>query len=223
MAAIRAILFDLDDTLIDDDASYALTLWRLCDDFGFEHDRLHPAYDALSPRYWGSGDLSAQREALWQQALSDAGYDPSMAAKIRDHYLALRVETSEALDGTAAVLADLRADYKLAVVTNGGGDIQPARLAHAGLDSHIDLIVTSSDVDVGKPDPRIFEHALVRLEVTADEAWVVGDHLSSDIAGALNIGAIGVWFNPGGIERQPHQPEAHHVIASLSELRTLLP
>ena len=73
MPAIKAILFDLDDTLIDGSASYALSLQRLCDDFSFDVETLRPAYTALSPPYWGSGDLSTQREALWRQALTGCG------------------------------------------------------------------------------------------------------------------------------------------------------
>ncbi|HEU0074757.1 MAG TPA: HAD-IA family hydrolase, partial [Dehalococcoidia bacterium] len=167
--------------------------------------------------------LAAQREALWREALPAAGYDASLAADVRDRYLYHRIETSAPLDGAEAVLSDLRATHRLGVITNGGGDIQPARLRHAGLAHYFDVLVTSSDVDVGKPDRRIFEHALQRLGVSAREAWMVGDHLASDIAGALGVGATGVWFNPRAQQRQAGQPKAHHVIASLAELRGLLP
>jgi HAD superfamily hydrolase (TIGR01509 family) len=219
---IKAILFDLDDTLINDDASFALSLQRLCSDFGFQIEKLGAAYSALSPPYWGAGDLAAQREAMWRAALSACGYDTSLAADVRDRYLYHRVETSAPLDGTEAVLSDLGSTYRLAVITNGGGDIQPERLRHAGLAGYFDVLVTSSDVDVGKPDRRIFEHALNRLDVSARQAWVVGDHLASDVAGALNVGATGVWFNPRGHQRRHDQPKPHHDIASLAELRGLL-
>ena len=113
--------------------------------------------------------------------------------------------------------------YRLAVITNGGSDIQSRRLAFSGLDRHVDALVTSSDVNIGKPDARIFDHALQRLGVSAEEAWMVGDSLESDVGGALNAGMTGVWFNPEGAARKPAQPEAHHVIASLTELEGLLP
>lgn len=222
MPRVKAVLFDLDDTLIDDSASYALSIRRLCDDFGFNRDALHAAYNALSPPYWGAGDLAAEREALWREALGGCGYDTSLAAEVRDRYLQLRVETSAPLDGVGAVLAELSASYRLGVITNGGGDIQPARLAHAGLAGYFEAIVTSSDVDAGKPDRRIFEHAMQRLGVSPTETWVVGDSPDSDVAGALAVGATGVWFNPNGHTRRPTQPQAHHVIASLGELRRIL-
>ena len=196
---------------------------RLCDDFGFDIEKLRPAYDDLSPPFWGAGDLAAQRRAIWQQALRGAGYDTSLAAAVRDRSLRHLIETSAPLAGVEAVLSDLRATHRLAVVTNGGGDIQPARLAFSGLDRYVELLVTSSDVDLGKPDARIFEYALQRLGVSANEAWMVGDSLDSDVAGALNAGVTGVWLNPNGHPRGPVQPQAHHVIESLCELRGLLP
>jgi putative hydrolase of the HAD superfamily len=224
MPAIKAILFDLDDTLIDDDSSYALSMQRLCDDFApkFDIARLRQAYDALSPMWWGSGDLASEREVLWRRALQDAAYDPSLAATVRDRYLHHRVETSAPLDGIEAVLRSLSGIYRLAVVTNGGGDIQPARLRYAGLDGYFDLIVTSSDTDAGKPDPAIFQHALERLGVRADEALMVGDSLSAEIAGALASGMTAVWLNRTGRTRDGTHPEPHHEIASLSELPGLL-
>ncbi len=86
------------------------------------------------------------------------------------------------------MLVDLSESYRLAVITNGGGDIQSRRLAFSGLDRQVELLVTSSDVDVGKPDARIFEHALQRLGVSADEAWMVGDSLDSDVVRAAEAG-----------------------------------
>ena len=222
MPFIKAILLDMDDTLIDDKASYALSIRRLCDDFAFDHERLDTAYSAFSPRFWGACDLAAERELLWHRALGACGYDASLAAAVRDRYLELRVETSTALDGTAEAMATLCSRYRLAVVTNGGGDIQTQRLAHAGLDGYFDAVVCSSDVDAGKPDARIFLHAMQRLGVSPEDTWVVGDSPESDVAGALAARTKAVWYNPQRHSARLGQPRHHHEIARLLELPDVL-
>jgi putative hydrolase of the HAD superfamily len=56
------------------------------------------------------------------------------------------------------------------------------------LTGHVDFAVTSGETGFEKPDPRIFEAALSKARVTADEALFVGDQLESDIYGAENAG-----------------------------------
>ena len=222
---VQAIFFDLDDTLVDDAASYRLSIERLCQDFAptFDHERLRTAYDMLSSDFWPAGDLTAFREALWRRALERCGYDTSLAPAVRESYLRHRVESTQALPGVVEVLDALAGRYRLAVITNGGGDIQPQRLQHLGLDRYFELILASTDVNAGKPDPAIFEHALARLNLDAAATWHVGDSLSSDVAGALNAGLTAVWLNRHARERDATHPTPHHEITSLTELLELLP
>jgi putative hydrolase of the HAD superfamily len=59
-----------------------------------------------------------------------------------------------------------------------------------GLTGHVDFAVTSGETGVEKPDRRIFEAALVKANVEAGQAAVVGDQLESDIFGAANAGLV---------------------------------
>jgi len=219
---VQAIFFDLDDTLVDDVASYPLSIERLCRDFAFDPDRLRAAYDILSPDFWAAGDLNAIREELWRRALERCGYDTSLAAAVRDSYLSHRVESTQALPAVEEVLGALAGRYRLAVITNGGGDIQPKRLQHLGLDRYFELILASTDVNAGKPDPAIFAHALDRLDLDAASTWHVGDSLASDVLGALNAGLTAVWFNRHARPRGAAHPAPHHEITLLMDLPALL-
>ncbi len=83
--------------------------------------------------------------------------------------------------------------------------------------------MASTDIDAGKPDRRIFDHALKLLGVPANEAWHVGDSLASDVAGALNSGLqAAVWYNCAGAECGAEDAQPHHQIAALGELLALL-
>jgi putative hydrolase of the HAD superfamily len=220
---VQAIFFDLDDTLVDDQTSYALSIERLCREFAaFDAERLRAAYAILSPDFWAAGDLMAKREELWRRALERCGYDTSLAAAVRDAYLRHRVTSTQLLPGVTDVLNVLAGRYRLAVITNGGGDIQQRRLQHLGLHRYFEFVLASTDVNAGKPEAAIFEHALRHMSLEPASAWHVGDGLHTDVAGALNAGLTAVWLNRNGARREEHHPEPHHEIASLSELNRLL-
>jgi HAD superfamily hydrolase (TIGR01549 family) len=221
----RGIFFDMDDTLVDDTGCYRLSIEGVCSDLGPPLDAvaLGAAYDAVSTTWWPSGDLTSIRTRLWSQALAACGYDVALAPRVVERYLHHRVHTAEVLDGAIELLEALRSKYRLAIVTNGGGDIQRLRLAHLGLGKYFDAIVASTDVDAGKPDRRIFDHASKLLGVLPSETWHVGDSLVSDVAGALNAGLqAAVWYNCNGAECRPEDAQPHHQIAALSELLELL-
>jgi HAD superfamily hydrolase (TIGR01493 family) len=222
---VRAIFFDLDDTLVDDTASYSASIEGLCAELGpgFDAERLRGAYDLLTPDFWAAGDLMARRKELWRRALERCGYDTSLAAAVRDAYLRHRVTSTQLLPGVTDVLDVLAGRYRLAVITNGGGDIQARRLQHLGLDRYFELVLASTDVNAGKPEAAIFEHALRHMSLEPASAWHVGDGLHTDVAGALNAGlGAAVWLNRRGTERGEHEPTPHHEIRALDELLGLL-
>ncbi|HKW42091.1 MAG TPA: HAD family hydrolase [Gemmatimonadales bacterium] len=93
------------------------------------------------------------------------------------------------------VLERLRRRFRLGVVSNFTGNLQPC-LEELGLAR---LFVTLSDstlVGWTKPDARIFTHTLARLDVPAQAAWMVGDNFDADIRGAANVGMRTCWIAP---------------------------
>jgi putative hydrolase of the HAD superfamily len=78
-------------------------------------------------------------------------------------------------------------------------------------------------MEVMKPHPAIFEHALAGLGVSASQSVMVGDNLEMDIGGAQDVGMRGVWFDnrgrglPEGATVQPYSSIQH-----LSELLVVL-
>jgi putative hydrolase of the HAD superfamily len=124
--------------------------------------------------------------------------------------------------GAVAFLAALRPHVRTAVVTNNTVLEQDEKLATFGLWQHVDALVTSEECRTTKPDPAIFQAALQRLDIAADEAVMVGDSWKNDIVGATQCGIRAVWLNRHGapcpdpdlaIEVTSLEPVAH--IASL--------
>jgi HAD superfamily hydrolase (TIGR01509 family) len=91
-------------------------------------------------------------------------------------------------------LEDLRErGWKLAVVTNGPVATQALKVESTGLEALVDAVCISEAVGVSKPDPVIFRTAADRAGASLAGAWMIGDNLDADIAGAHGVGARSVW------------------------------
>jgi fructokinase len=128
-------------------------------------------------------------------ALSDRDVD-AVASSYRSGYMMAR----RALDGAAELLAAVRPHARIGIVTNNLLEEQRDKLDYCGLAPFVDALIASEDVGVSKPDRGIFDIALARMGVRAEDAVMVGDAWVNDIVGAASAGIRAVWFNP---ERKP--------------------
>ncbi|WP_088033241.1 HAD family hydrolase [Evansella clarkii] len=97
---------------------------------------------------------------------------------------------------TIHVLNALKKQVKVAIITNGSTQRQKAKINNTNLNSCFEIILISEEVGFSKPDKRIFEIALNRLNVKPEEALFVGDDIERDIGGCQNVNIKGIWFNP---------------------------
>lgn len=227
---MRAVLFDLDDTLFDHRRSARAALTEVHRAHGREtpydaFERAHTRYleemhiQVLAKRI---GLEEARRErfrrvfASLGVTLGDSDVELTAAA-YRDGYKLAR----RALAGAAELLAAVRGHARVAIVTNNLLEEQQDKLQYCALAPFVDALIASEDVGVSKPDPRIFQVALERVGATADEAVMVGDSWANDIAGAARAGIRAVWFNPDR-KPVPAEPAGVAVIESLAPARVVL-
>ena len=229
------LLFDLDNTLWDDDASLQACVLRVCDDLRahlapFDAGVLTRHYIELSDTYWVNQPydpalLPAARYGFWAQTLATicGCDDPTVIQLARDAYTQYRYESAVCYDETHAVLEALHARYRLAAITNGVGEQQRARLESTGLHRYFDAVVASTDVEVAKPEAAVFHHTLRLLDARSHDAWHVGDSLVADVQGAHNamLGAA-VWLNRHAKAREETDPLPHHEVTSLQDFAALL-
>lgn len=97
--------------------------------------------------------------------------------------------------GVDDLLADLKSNYKLGLLTNGPSDIQWEKIEALGFDKHFDAIIVAGDVGIYKPDVRVFELLLTKLSVAANHSLFVGDAYDADILGAQQAGMHTAWIN----------------------------
>ena len=72
---------------------------------------------------------------------------------------------------------------------------QKRKILNCGFTGLIDEIVVSDDYKINKPDKRLFQILLDKLDVRAEEAVLIGDAWETDIIGAVNAGIKAIWFN----------------------------
>ena len=121
---------------------------------------------------------------------------------------------------TLEVLEKLKEKYKLALLSNGSSTVQHNKIDHVGIEKHFDVVVVSGDVGIHKPDPKLFEYTLEKLNVKADEALMIGDVFSTDILGAVRAGIKTVWLVED--EERPAFTYKGYRIRNLKELYEIL-
>ncbi|MFB4168805.1 HAD family hydrolase [Virgibacillus sp. JSM 102003] len=97
---------------------------------------------------------------------------------------------------TIHIVNILKMQVKVAIITNGSTQRQKAKINNTNLNSCFEIIIVSEEVGYSKPDKRIFELALNKLNIKPEDALFVGDDLEKDIGGCQNANIKGIWFNP---------------------------
>ena len=227
MPRYRWLLFDADNTLFDFDRAEVEALRRTFEQLGiaFGPDHL-PVYRRVNREIWRAleqGEISAAElrtrrfELLFEALGIEADAERFSAAFLPN--LALQ---GHLVPDALAVVRELHASYRLAIITNGLGDVQRPRLARSAICDCIAELVISEEVGAAKPDPAIFDAAFVRMgRPGRDEVLLIGDSLASDIAGGIAYGIDTCWYNPGGATRVDGVVPTYEV-RGLAELPALL-
>jgi putative hydrolase of the HAD superfamily len=232
---VRAVLFDLDGTLMDHDAARSAGFRAHLSDWlpGLEEDelaRLEKEWERLEALHYddyarGECTFAEQRRrrvqgmhaALEREPAEELTADAWFAAYLRFYRAAWRA-FDDVLPALQA-LATVDPSVALGVVTNGEGESQRAKLAAIGLSERFRVVVASGEEGVAKPEAEIFALACERLGVEQQQTAHVGDRLDLDAEGAVAAGLRGVWLDRRGTD---HSPADVVRISTLHELSAVL-
>lgn len=198
------ILFDADGTLFDFARSERVAFKACLEAFvGPGYDELaYPVYTRVSQALWrelerGNITLHELRVRRWVE-LSEHCELTYSAAEISVAYIDHLSRQAHVIDGAVEVCSALAARYPLGIVTNGFEAVQAARLAASPLAPHFRFLVTSEAAGAPKPARPAFERALALAPapVAPERVLMVGDSLSSDVAGGLAMGFCTCWYAP---------------------------
>ncbi len=236
---VRAVFFDIDDTLYDFKASLRDSILRF--------RTTHPdvlgtlSEEEIVARYWDANrsipddvkrelihrDVTEYRHAIWLAFLSRVGHDGGDAVArdlaetwARDHYSRLTV-----FPGALETARALRArGVDVGIITNGPAALQRAKIRGLGLDRISDpaLIFVSGEVGHDKPAPEIFQAALDVVEHAAEACLMVGNDAETDLY-AKALGYRTAHFTPctrGSVANHPWPPDVS--VATYKELGRFL-
>ena len=233
------MLIDLDDTILsaygNPGAAWAEVVGEFADRLaGIPADAATAAILASASSFWDD----PERHRQWRQQMFPARREvvrlafermaaegaPDVAANVRDEladrFSRLREERYELFPGAADALIALReAGVLLALVTNGEGMYQRAKIERFDLARHFHHIQIEGEQGFGKPEERAYRHALASVKVEAEEAWMIGDNLEWEVAAPQRLGIYSVWHDhAGGGLPKGSTVVPDRIIQSLSEL-----
>lgn len=237
---IEAILFDLDDTLVDARGSWRAGFAEAIAELHARSPALqalgsptaiydgwfrHYSEDAHRAAGFGEWQASFTIEAFERLVAEHLGPDPALAARLVASYQAATPGHLAIFPDAEPLLERLRARYPLGLISNGPGPLQRPKIEKFSLERHFEVVLVSGEFGVRKPDPRIFANALEALGASAANAVFIGDNPTDDIAGACASGLAAIWVNrgdwpapdPGNEAALPHAEvrELHEIPAVL--------
>lgn len=221
MTDYDAVLLDLDGTLCEYVRNKTDLLAAAFGELGVDPPFSASDYVERVDLYADRTDTMVERRRLCFAELADEnGSDPEIGREAADIYAAERDHSNvRFLDGAAEALESVSERYPLALVTNGGPDMQDQKIDGLGIRDYFETVVYAGHDVPAKPDPEPFERALTDLETTADRSLYVGNNYESDVLGAANAGMQSILVGEPPRER-PVEPLA--VAATPAEVPRLL-
>lgn len=221
------LLFDADDTLLDYQAAETAALAHLLQQMGVAFAPVHHArYREINQALWRALErgevtparLNVQRFETLAAELGLAGDAEHMSTD----YLRHIADYTAPIPGACAIVQTLSRHYRIGVVTNGFKQIKYRQLAESGFAEHLEAILISEEVGAAKPHADFFDAAFERIgQPPKDAVLIIGDSLSSDIAGGQAYGIDTCWYNPRRLAL-PGQTAPTYTIAQLEELLEML-
>ncbi len=205
--AIRAVVFDLDNTLYDYDAAHAPAFRALtdfaCREFGLtpeEFVQRHRAAEKELGRRCGANCAAVHNRLIrYQVLLEGLGRPIGRAPEMSRLYWSTLLNAMKPYPGAIQMLERLREmGLAVGIGTNMTADNQYEKLIRIGAMERIDFLVTSEEVTAEKPDRRLFEACAAKAGCAPDRCLFVGDSLEKDVKGALAAGMRAAWFHPAG-------------------------
>lgn len=216
------LLMDLDNTIFDFDIAEAIAFKNVISRHNIAYsDELFDIYRRINKGLWKDienglitkDDLTRMRFTMtFKEASINTDIGPLCGIEFKEELSKVGVY----LKGADIAMKELKERYHISIITNGIKNIQLQRIANTDLNKYIDDLFISEEIGYEKPSVHYFEKVIERLdEKDKNRMLVIGDSLSSDIAGAVNADVDAIFINP------EYKKTDKRIIASLPSIKYL--
>ena len=226
---IEVILWDVDGTLLDFLAAEKAAMEDCFAAFGLGEltpERLE-RYSALNRVYWQRlerGEITKPQVLVgrFREFFAGEGFSPDLAEPFNARYQEKLGDTVCFQDGADQLVARLKGRVRQYAATNGTRTAQERKLKNSGLDQLLDGVFISELLGAEKPSQAFFDQVLAAIgPVDRKSILMVGDSLTSDMAGGLAAGLQCCWYNPKKLPA-PEGMDLDYIISDLNEVDAIL-
>ncbi|QBP39940.1 HAD family hydrolase [Paenisporosarcina antarctica] len=191
---MKAILFDLDGTLLNREAT--LLVFCKAQHQKFKLPLTQEEFVKRVVELDANGYVP--KDIVYRQIAKDIDLSAEMEKLLFEDYINHFHKFCVPFEGLIETLTLLkRQNFLLGLISNGRHAGQQASIEALSIESFFDVVLISESQGLSKPDAAIFERGLERLNVKASEACYVGDHPINDIEAARKVGLMTIWKRNG--------------------------
>ena len=223
---IKAVLLDIDNTLLDFNASAGETIKDAFNKMGLCYsDSVLETFLRENDALW----LKIERKEITRSDLHRVRWNIIFAklginadgSEMERLFLSGLENHAVPIDGAIDIVRYLSEKYKLYTASNAPYYQQVKRLTKAGIMPYIERILNFESQGINKPQQRFFEECLNAMRpATKDETVIIGDSLSADMRGGKGVGISTVWFDRKGEGKK--YDFCDYTVRSLAEIKNLL-
>ncbi len=222
------VLFDADDTLFDFQSGCRIALGQTVLALtGREYPDAFEVYLTHNHRWWDAferGEVTMEQLSTGRFVDFAAAMDFDTAAspeQWRDEYQKNLGACTLMVDGARELCFRLKGQCRMYIVTNGIAAVQRDRMSRSEVRDCFEELFISQELGCRKPQREYFDIVLGRLgDVKKENILVVGDSLTSDVAGAAAAGLDVCWFNPQG--KAPGELRPTYTISRLEQAESII-
>ncbi len=218
MIHIKAVIFDLDNTLIDRRMAFLRFCEYLFQQYapqypyhGTKEELLQYMIEIDGDGYGGVPNFVPRLKGRWNLPHTPESFEAERNRVFGDF--------TQPMPKLHEVLEELKKKYKLGIITNGFSKVQRRKISLVGIEDYFETIIISQEEKMEKPDARIFLAACEQLGISPPEAVYVGDYYPNDIAGAMSAHLIPIWITDN---REEHPEYSGIRIKELQEILQIM-
>jgi putative hydrolase of the HAD superfamily len=218
MKNIKALIFDLDNTILDRSKTFLIFSEKLIERY-FRGSSEKEKQKMINLIVISDQDGYKGKNQMFLELLEALTWDnkPSIE-ELLEFYTMEYVNNAMLMEDALQILEYCKTKYKIGLITNGKNVIQYGKIDKLNLREYFDTIVVSEEAGVKKPNKLIFENALKNLNLRPEECIYIGDHPINDIDGADKAGMKTIWIKVNQPWREELTVKPLKAITKLSEL-----